>query len=125
MLHKYISDVEELRALLKDSSKEYLLMSALPALKAYLQVEGVFEGEQVVWNMCLRTIDDYAESHQVTEDPRQFINIEQKSGAYKIEIGLNVQLIDQSVVEGTIVMVRKYKRLHLGLHEYGARSKTL
>lgn len=125
MLHKYISDVKELRAQLKTQGKEYLLMSELPALKVYLQVEGVFAGELVVWNMCIRTIEEYSKNNSITDDPQQFINIEQKDETYHIEIGLNVKLIDQPVVERTIIMIRKYKRLFLGRHEYGARSKTL
>lgn len=125
MLHKYISDVKDLRAQLKAQNKEYILASELPALKVYLQVEGVFAGEQVVWNMCIRTIEEYSKDHQITNDPQQFIKIEQKDDAYHIEVGLNVKLIDRPVVERTIIMVRKYKRLYLGRHEYGARSKIL
>ena len=125
MLHKYISDVKVLREKLKDQCKEYLLISELPGINVYLQFEGVFSGEQVVWNMCLSTIEEYAKSNQVADDPQQFINIEHIDNTYHIDIGLNVKLIDRSVVERTIIMVRKYKRLDLGRHEYGARSKTL
>lgn len=32
--------------------------------------------------------------------------------------------IDRAVIERTIIMIRKYRRLKEGLHEYGARSKT-
>ena len=125
MLHKYISDVKVLRAKLKDQTKDYLLISELPGLNVYIQFEGKFSGEQVVWNMCISTIEEYSKNNCVAEDPQQFINIEHKDNAYHIEIGLNVKLIDRSVVERTIIMIRKYKQLHLGKHEYGARSKTL
>lgn len=125
MLHKYMSNVNELRAQLKAQSKEYLLGSELPAVKVYLQVEGVFGGEPVVWNMCIRTIEEYSKNHPISDDPQQFIIIEQKDDVYHIEIGLNVKLIDRPVVERTIIMIRKYKRLSFGRHEYGARSKTV
>ena len=125
MLHKYISNVNEFREILETNRQRYLLASDLPATKVYLQVEGKFNGEDVVWNMCIRTITEYSHSFEVDEDPKQFIDIKLIKGIYQIEIGLNISEIDRSTIERTIIMIRKYKRLRLGRHEYGARSKTI
>lgn len=124
MLNKYISDLDELREILVKEDKEYLLLSELPAARAFLQVEGYFMGKQVVWNMCVLTMDEYAVSHKVTDDPQQFIDIQNQNNTYFINIGLNLKQIDLAAIERTIIMVRKYKRLRLGRHQYGARSKT-
>ena len=124
MLHKYISDVVELRRLLREQNQSYLLESELPAPKVYLKVEGIFDGETVVWNMCIRTIENYAIDHNVADDPVQFIDIKRKDNAYFVEIGLNVNDIDRAVIESAIIMIKNYKRLRIGRHEFGARSKT-
>lgn len=97
----------------------------LPADRLSLQFIGPFNGQPVVWNARLYTMQAYAESHPVGDDPLQVIDIRQENGGYLIDIALNISQIDQAAVERTIIMVRKYKRLRLGRHEYGARSKTL
>lgn len=125
MLHKYISNVNEFREILERNKQRYLLASDLPATKVYLQVEGKFNAEDVVWNMCIRTIAEYSHSFEVSDDPKQFIDIKLIKDIYQIEIGLNISEIDRSTIERTIIMIRKYKRLRLGRHEYGARSKTI
>jgi len=124
MLHKYISEIDKLREILVNEEKEYRLLSELPAGRAYVQFEGRFMGKDVVWNMCLFTMDEYALSHKVTDDPQQFIDIKNENDTYSIDIGLNIRQIDLAAIERTIIMVRKYKRLRIGRHEYGARSKT-
>jgi len=121
---KYISEPECLYALLKDQQRPYLLLGDLPSNKVYIQFEGKLDGKSVVWNACIRTIEEYALSHEVSEDPKQFIDITIDHGVYKLEIGLNIKLIDAATIERTIIMIRNYKRLQPGRHEYGARSKT-
>jgi len=125
MLHKYISNVHEFRDILTRKSLPYILMGQLPSAKVYLQVEGVFNSEEVVWNMCIRTIEDYAKENEVGIDPQQYIDIQCNNRVYQVEIGLNINEIDRPAIERTIIMIRKYKRLKLGRHEYGARSKTI
>ncbi len=114
----------EFRQVIKRQEKPFLLHTALPSDKVYLEFEGVLCNEPVLWQACIRTIQEYANCHSVSSDPRQFINIEVLNDVYKLEVGLNIGQIDQSAVERTIIMIRKYKRLRSGRHEYGARSKT-
>ena len=78
----------------------------------------------MVWNASIFTLDEYAKHHAVAADPMQFIEIRLENGVYFIEVGLNVAQIDHAVVERTIIMIRNYKRLRVGRHEYGPRSKT-
>ena len=119
-----LANINQLRERLSREGKDYVLESILPAQKVYTKFEGTFEGRVVVWNACIHTLASYALTHDVDNDPKQFLDIRFINGAYEIEIGLNLAEIDKAAVERTIIMVRKYKRLHLGRHEYGAKSKT-
>jgi hypothetical protein len=120
-----ITDVGELQRQLVESHCDYLLQDALPANRVRLVFAGPFKNGVVAWNACIETIEAYARYHPVDDDPQQFIDIRQENDAYWIHIGLNVQQIDQAVIERSIIMVRNYRRLSEGRHEYGARSKTL
>ncbi len=120
-----ITDVQELQRQLVESHGDYLLLGTLPASRVRLVFAGSFKGEAVVWNASIETIEAYAQRHRVDDDPQQFIDIRRENDAYWIHIGLNVQQIDQAVIERSMIMVRNYKRLSEGRHEYGARSKTL
>jgi len=102
-----------------------LIESTLPASRVYVKFTGNFHGQEVVWNACVQTIDDYSQYNETASDPMQFIEIDVEDGVYFLQVGLNVALIDKPTVERTILMIRNYKRLHQGRHEYGARSKTL
>jgi len=121
---KIISSIDEFRSILAVKNETYLLVSQLPAKKVYLQFEGTLKAKPVVWNACVRTVEDYSERHDVGCDPKQFIDIQMVKHGYLLEIALNLVQIDQAVIERTIIMIRKYKQLQPGRHEYGARSKT-
>lgn len=125
MMLQPITDVQELQRRLVGSHNDYLLQDELPAHRVRLLFAGPFKGETVVWNACIETIEAYAQHHRVDDDPQQFIDIRCENEVHWIHIGLNVQQIDQAVIERSMIMVRNYKRLSEGRHEYGARSKTL
>lgn len=119
-----VSDLKQLRQYLVGSAHTYILLSDLPATKVALQFEGLMQGQPIMWNACIKTMGHYALSHVVHNDPKQIINIELMDQNYQIEVVLNVKQVNQSILESTIVMINQYKRLSVGLHEYGARSKT-
>jgi len=119
-----MAEVNRFRHKLEASEENFILESEIPAGKVYLQFEGVLEGVAVVWHACVQTVKEYSKNSHVDEDPKQFINIEIKDGLHKLDIALNIKQIDQAALERTIIMIRKYKMLRIGYHEYGARSKT-
>ena len=121
---KCITEVENFRSKLESVGKPFLLRSELPAEKVELQFEGVLNSAAVVWHACVRTVEDYSLQKMVSDDPEQFIKIEIIDGRHELEVALNIKIIDQAVLERTIIMIRQYKRLQVGCHEYGARSKT-
>ncbi|MCW8935886.1 MAG: hypothetical protein OQK98_14275 [Gammaproteobacteria bacterium] len=117
-------EVSEFRHKLKANGQAFILESAVPDDKVYLKFEGVLNGEVVIWHACVQTIKAYSVNNPVDDDPKQFINVAIVDGLHKLDVALNIKQIDLPALERTIIMVRKYKRLTLGYHEYGARSKT-
>jgi hypothetical protein len=120
----YLNSIDDFRSELRAQKKPYLISHQLPANKVYFQFEGKLNGRTVIWNTCLRTMENYSLEYVLDEDPMQFIDIQLKNECYILEIALNIRQIDQAIIESTIVMIRKYKRLQIGRHEYGVRSKT-
>jgi len=94
---------------------------------AEFEFEGRFDGAEVVWQCELHTLASLAQRSRQSNQ-RQFIEIQsqpvsQQQGkpVLQIMIGLNVPKIDAAVIEKTTIMVRNYKRLQAGRHEYGER----
>jgi hypothetical protein len=88
---------------------------------------GRFDGEEVIWQCELHTLASLAR-HGRQSSQRQFIEIQpapvaeqQGKPVLQIVIGLNVPKIDAAVIEKTTIMIRNYKRLQTGRHEYGER----
>jgi len=115
--------IDEFRKVLSKQNKLYLLFTGLPANKVLVQFEGRFENKSVVWKACIRTVEDYSRNHPVSDDPSQFIDIKIENNIFNLEVALNIYQIDQAVIERTIIMIRKYKKLKAGRHEYCVRSK--
>ena len=120
-----ISDVGLLEGQLLSKDTKYLLNTSLPAKTAFIKFSGKFNSQNIVWNACIETMERYAETNPVSDDPEQFIDIQLQGRVHYIHIGLNLPFIDNAAIERSIIMIRNYKRLRVGRHEYGARSKTL
>jgi len=116
--------VDELENELCVQGQSFLVSGKLPAAKVYVQFTGNFAGKAIVWNACIYTINEYAKRHEVADDPKQVIDIQLEKECYLIDIALNIEHINKAAIERTIIMIRKYKRLRIGRHEYGVRSKT-
>ena len=91
-----------------------------------LAFNGVFQGREVVWEARIKTLYAwYLEQMAIaagdgqTRSLRQFIDIRYCNGIYQVDIGLNLRQIDEPSIKRAIIMMRKYKRLHTGRHEYG------
>jgi len=109
---------------LTDSGLNYELLNT--SGNGYLRFRfiGEFLGEPIIWDAHLYTLAYYvyevANLSQPKSSVRQFIHVGDvdKMGR-KIEIGLSLSLIDEPVIIKTMIMVRQYKRLTNGRHEYG------
>lgn len=78
---------------------------------------GPFRGRSVIWNARLSVLPPSAEG---SPPPRQFIEVTRRDALnYDLDIGLAVSRIDRATILKTIVMIRQYKRLRPGRHEFG------
>ncbi|MFA7592203.1 MAG: hypothetical protein WCY26_00525 [Thiohalobacteraceae bacterium] len=102
------------RAELAAQGGDYLCEDALGGREARLRFSGRFDGEDVVWDAELVAL-------AATEDaPLQYLDIGVPGPrGVPIRIGLAVAAIDRSTLLKTIIMVRNYKRLRRGRHEFG------
>ena len=82
---------------------------------------GPFGGHSVIWNARLSVLPPSPEG---APPPRQFIEVtERDSLNYDLDIGLAVSRIDTATILKTIVMIRQYKRLRPGRHEFGGHHR--
>lgn len=102
------------------------LLSLTDSLAEFV-FEGRFDGGDVIWQCELYTLASLAQRSRQSSQ-RQFIEIQsqpvsQQQGkpVLQIMVGLNVPKIDTAVIEKTTIMIRNYKRLQTGRHEYGER----
>ena len=93
---------------------EYQPLTPLGGAQARIRFHGPFLGRQVTWEATLIALPQDG-------PPRpNFIEIPDGDfDPHPIRIGLNVAAIDHPTVLKTIIMVRNYKRLGVGRHEYG------
>lgn len=103
-------------------------LSPLGGQTAHIQFKGPFQGEEVLWDTHLITLQEiyrqgiatgkYLEKDRISLS--QFIEINEKDTAeVALTIGVNVPVIDTPTVLKTIIMIHNYKRLHHGRLEYG------
>jgi hypothetical protein len=94
------------------SGQPFLLLSALPARRVRLRFTGPFAGAQVVWNCEFIALQ--------RDDQPCFIEVgEPTVQGVPLAVGLPLPSIDQAAVLKMMVMIRNYKRLQRGRHEFG------
>ncbi|OOZ38434.1 hypothetical protein BOW53_15575 [Solemya pervernicosa gill symbiont] len=92
---------------------DYTLLEQPGGTTLRCRFSGRFDGEDVVWDATLMTLGQAGAA-------RNFIEIGELSGQGRsITIALHVHCIDIPTLRKAIIMVRNYKRLRLGRHEYG------
>jgi len=117
-------DITTFKQKLALSDHDYESLTTLNSGYVRFRFIGEFMGKSIIWDAHLYTLAYYvyevANLSHANASIRQFIHVrdESKMGR-KIEIGLNLSLIDEPAIVKTMIMVRQYKRLTNGLHEYG------
>lgn len=90
---------------------------------AQIRFTGSFEGRPVIWDATIMTLGHRhatGSGDERAHPDSQFIEIDEGDGDIrKIRIGLQLKCIDEQAILKTIIMIRKYKRLRTGRHEFG------
>lgn len=106
----------------------YTALSPLGGQTAHVQFKGSFQGQQVLWDTHIITLQEvyregiaagkYSDNNAISLS--QFIEINEKDPAeLTLTVGIDVPTIDAPAVLKTIIMINNYKRLRHGRHEYG------
>jgi hypothetical protein len=106
-------DVEVFSRHLQAQGRDWFLIDQRDDQHAHLKFTGPFEGRLVVWDCQFATLN-------ALQAPRNFIEIgpPQASGV-PLSVGLSIARIDTPAIEKMIIMIRHYKNLGAGRHEYG------
>jgi hypothetical protein len=102
--------------------EDFECLSPLGGEQARVKFRGNLGGVSVTWNATLFTLAAWARQAGLDsrDGIRQFIEVAAPhAGAANLTVGLAVPAIDLPAVRKTIIMIRNYKRLAPGRHEYG------
>jgi hypothetical protein len=115
--------VTMVRQRLEAAGRDYELLGPLGGDAARVRFVGQFQGDEVVWNACILTLRRVQQGMQPGGNGtglRQFIEVGQVSGGEgEVKVALNVPAIEAATVRMTMLMLRQWKRLGPGRHEYG------
>ena len=104
------------------STVEYVANSALGGPYAEVEFIGYFEGQPVLWNATIIALKG-----QPAHSGTQYIEVDKVTGSeqahIKVEIGLLVSEIDEPTVIKVIKMIRQFKNLSRGRHEFLGANK--
>ena len=106
---------------LLDCPIEYIAYSPIGVEEVLIEFVGEFAGLPVIWNARLIALNQ-----TTTQTFPQYIDISscENKTEFKIEIGLAVNEITEPTILKTIMMVRQYKQLRLGRHEFLGANKN-
>jgi len=99
----------------------YTLIQQHNTQLAHIKFSGPFQGEIVIWDTHFFTLQGYMEQEN-TKDAKlkQFIDIQAaEPGIMKLTIALNIKEINKPSIQKMIIMIKQYKNLSPGRHEYG------
>lgn len=93
-----------------------------PAGGAHLRLRfsGPFEGKNVTWDATFATLESLRAEYAPNYPLRNFIDIgDENTHGITLTVGLDVACIDIPTIRKVMMMVRQYKRLSRGRHEFG------
>jgi len=88
---------------------------------AHIKFDGPFQGKMVTWNTYFFTFDGYHSKHKMaTPVFKQFIDVKPaQSNTMELTVVLNIAEINKPNIQKMMIMIKQYKNLTTGRHEYG------
>jgi len=99
----------------------YTLIQQFNAEHAHIKFNGKFHGKNVIWNTQFLTLNKYSEQEDIkNKNIKQFIHIEKSdTDILNLTVALNIEKINEPNIQKMMIMIRQYKNLAIGRHEYG------
>lgn len=101
----------------------YTLLESIRPERVRFAFTGPFHGRRIVWNATLFTLAHYHDTQLASAEPimrRPFIEIGDATAVGRIiTVALDIPAIDAPTLLRTVIMIRQYRRLRAGRHEFG------
>jgi hypothetical protein len=117
-------DAEQFGRWLSECGRDYCVVQQRDDQHARVRFCGPFQGTTVVWDCEFMTLAFESARRKGSDasagPPRNFIEIGPPGAkGVPLRVGLRLPRIDIPAIEKMIIMIRNYKRLRPGRHEYG------
>jgi hypothetical protein len=101
----------------------FCLLAPLETSQARFSFTGRFQDQEIVWDTTLLTLTHYhAEQLELAQPTVRSAFLEiggDTARGRAILVALDIPCIDEPAILRTIIMIRNYKRLYPGRHEFG------
>ena len=99
----------------------YTLIEQVNTQYAHIKFEGSFQGKTVTWDTHFFTLDGYSsENNDKQKITKQFINIKEcAADTMELTLALKISEINTPNIQKMMIMIKQYKNLTTGRHDYG------
>ena len=99
----------------------YTLIHQFNTQHAHFRFKADFQGKTLTWDTNFYTVEGFrAEKHLENTTLKQFIDIEATaSDVMNLTVVLKLNEVNKPNILKMIIMIKQYKNLSLGRHEYG------
>lgn len=101
----------------------FKLISEVNKQQAIIEFDAIFKNQKICWCAQIATLDYWYQIDrlEIQDVKRQFIYIKAGQTGEKryVEVGLNLEQIDKPTLLKTVIMLKQYKKLDEGWHEFG------
>ena len=112
---------------LTESSVEFVADTVLGEDSAVVEFVGDFEGRPVIWRATIIALKATISAAQHGQPTVQYIDVSAdqrpKDKLTTVEVGLFVSQVDEPTVLKVIKMIRQYRNLRRGRHEFAGTKK--
>lgn len=99
----------------------YQLIKQYDNQHTHIKFTGSFQDHAITWDTHFFTLDGYNSQHSIeNKSLKQFLYIEPgENDVFKLTIVLKITEITKPNIQKMMIMVKQYKNLSIGRHEYG------
>jgi hypothetical protein len=126
---RVMTSLQTIKRQIEKDGRGFIALSKIPALKVHVQFTGRLQNEELLWDATIQTLADYHNEHFPHPNDREerakyvnsFIEVQTpQNHVAPLTVVLPVPMIDEPAIKKTIVMIRCYKRLRVGRHDFGS-----